>query len=80
MHNICTKFHANTFDNFDDIEGTVLSLLYHQNCQIYCHTRVITIAKLKITQMLYSMINVDKDMFLFLCTPSDDSLYFNQNL
>ena len=65
MLNMCTKFHENTFDSFNVIEGTRFPYKSGYYCQF------------KITKEHNSMRNVGKDIVLVLCTPSDDGLYLN---
>ena len=60
MLNMCTKFHENTFDSFNVIEGTRFPYKSGYNCQF------------KITKGHNSMRNVGGDMVLVLCTPSGD--------
>ena len=57
MLNMCTKFHENTFDNCNVIEGTRFPYKSGYNCQF------------KITKGHTSMRNVGGDMVLVLCTP-----------
>ena len=60
------KFHENTFDSFNVIEGSRFSYKSGYNCQF------------KITKGHNSMRNVGADMVF--CTPFDDGLYLSRNL
>ena len=71
MFNMCTKFHENTFDRFNGIEGTGFPYKRGYNCHLQ--------RLQKLQQGHNSIRNVGADMVFVLRTPFDDGLYLNQN-
>ena len=68
MLSMCTKFHENTFDGFNVIDGMRFPNKSGCNCQF------------KITKGHNSMRNVGAYKVFVLCIPFDDGLYLNRNL
>ena len=68
MLNIYTKFHENMFNSFNVIEGTRFPYKREYNCHF------------KIPKGHNYMRSSDVDTDLALFPPSDDGLYFDQNL
>ena len=52
MLNMCTKFHENTFDSFNVIEGTI------------SHARVDTLANLKLQRGIIQYYLIQRDIIL----------------